>query len=103
VEQSREYAICFELIYTLIYFSTKKKKKEQRKLHQILKRGYSMWQTFSLARKGILVSYDRSFEDHKDSGEIKEFFLQDSYLWTAAFDLNIASFHIFLDLFSSTS
>jgi hypothetical protein len=67
------------LLRTHLYFDIffNKIKKGLRKLHQILKRGYSMWQTFSLARKGILVGYDRSFEDHKRTvGKLKNFFFR---------------------------
>jgi hypothetical protein len=35
--------------------------------------------------------------------ELKDFFFKTLDLWTTAFDLNISSYHVFLDLFASSS
>jgi hypothetical protein len=44
------------------------------------------------------------FEDcERMLGELKDFFFKILYLWTTAFDANISSFDVFLELFSSSS
>jgi hypothetical protein len=44
---------------------------------------------------------DRSFEDNERMvAELKSFFFITLYRWTVALDLNLLSFHDFLDLFS---
>ncbi len=46
---------------------------------------------------------DWSFEDSERTvKELKDFFLKTLYHRIAAMDLNISSFHVFLDVFSST-
>ena len=47
---------------------------------------------------------DRNFEDSERTvKELKDFFFKTLCYWTAAMVLNISSFHVFLDVFSSTS
>jgi hypothetical protein len=47
---------------------------------------------------------DRCFEDRERMmGDLKDFFLKTLYLWTTAFNCNISSFYVFLELFSSPS
>jgi hypothetical protein len=49
-------------------------------------------------------SNDRCFEDREQTAaELKDFFFETLDHWTIAYDINISSFHVFLDLFSSTS
>jgi hypothetical protein len=44
------------------------------------------------------------FEDREQTAaELKDFFFWTLDHWTIAFDVNISSFHIFVDLFSSNS
>jgi hypothetical protein len=42
----------------------------------------------------------KSFENRKWTMELKDFFFKTFYYWTTALDLNLLSFHEFLDLFS---
>jgi hypothetical protein len=60
----------------------------------------------SVLSYGVYLSErnDRNFEDSERTvKELKDFFFKTLYYWTAAMDLNISSFHVFLDVFSSTS